>query len=81
MTVVISTRIVPTHRNRVYPFEAWQYKGQPFEKWPDWVRSKYADTPLPTHLKPGMWALRDDEGYMWRWMANESFDAQYEPLP
>lgn len=80
-TVVISSRIAPTHRPRG-ELEAWFNDGRPFEAWPDWIRSHYVNRRLaPPENKSGKFALRDDEGYFWRWIDAGSFNRAYEPIP
>lgn len=65
------------------PIEAWLYNGQKFAEWPDWIRSKMEATygvgnvPKPPRHA---YALRDEEGYFWRWMDKEKFERQYEPF-
>lgn len=79
-TVTIKSEVKPTHRPiPAEPIEAWYCGGQPFEMWPDWIRSHYNFSGPPEGRK-GKWALRDDEGYFWRWMANDQFIMRYEPL-
>jgi hypothetical protein len=82
---VIESDIKPTHRPvPAGPIEAWQYTGQPYDQWPDWVRSKIesvyqgpGNIPRP---RKGDYALRDDEGYFWKWMREEKFEYHFEPL-
>lgn len=75
----ITSEIKPTHIHRRTPIEAWFYHGQSEERWPDWVRSAFQDRPM---YRPRLnrWALRDDEGYFWRWMDQDKFDDLFEPL-
>lgn len=70
-----------THQERGR-VEAWQYTGQDFEKWPDWVRALYEGRPgvQPKHARIGNWALRDEDGYFWRWICDDLFTARYEPI-
>lgn len=81
--MVITSEIKPTHKQITVPIEAWQYTGQPYEEYPDWVRSwidrVYQGGTLP---KPRLnnYALRDDEGYFWRWMRPDQFDRTYERI-
>lgn len=79
----ISSDIVPTHQLRRTPaIEAWLYSGQPFAQWPDWLRSGMEASYGPGNVpKPPRhaWALRDDEGYFWRWMKLDEFERRYEP--
>jgi len=76
---MITSAIVPTHQPRVVPIEAWQYNGQKFANWPDWVQSQFPGPNKPRKTR-GTWALRDDEGYFWRWMDKETFALRYESL-
>jgi hypothetical protein len=80
----ITSGIVTTHRLRPPPsIEAWQYIGQPYVEYPDWVRSKLESVYLGGKIpKPHMrqWAFRDDEGYFWRWMGDAEFTQKYEAL-
>jgi len=80
----ISSDIKVTHRRiPPPPIEAWQYRGQPYEEFPDWVRSwieaVYVGGPRPKPKK-FHYALRDDEGYFWKWMNPERFGNEYEPI-
>lgn len=80
---VITSDIVPTHRPIQSPaIEAWLYTGQPITEWPDWVLSKMEAVHGPYNIpKPRLqkYALRDDEGYFWRWMLKSEFERRYEP--
>lgn len=78
--VTIKTPVVVTHRQKG-DIEAWLYTGQPFEEWPDWVQSHYGYGGRdPKNARSGNWALRDDEGFFWKWMHPEHFDRAYEPI-
>jgi len=82
VSVIIESEIKPTHKLRVEPVEAWLYTGQPKERWPDWVRSHFENiptVPVPNFRKP-RYAVRDDEGYFWRWLDVEKFESMYEKL-
>jgi hypothetical protein len=78
---MITSEIKLTHRPRG-AIEAWQYRGQKFEHWPDWLRSYYLANPRtdPNKARRFNWALRDDEGYFWRWMRPELFADRYETI-
>jgi hypothetical protein len=80
MTVIITSSINPTHIQRRTPIEAWFYHGQPQSQWPDWVRSQYENRVGLARPRKNRWALRDDEGYFWRWMDQDQFDATFAPL-
>jgi hypothetical protein len=62
--------------------EAWFYDGTtPFEQWPDWIRSHYINNQKragPTGREKNHYALRDKEGFFWRWMKADLFDLAYE---
>lgn len=75
----ITSEVKPNYQLITQPIEAWEYTGQPHAEWPDWVLSKYHLRELPK-VKKGVWALRDDEGYFWRWMDAEDFNRRYEPF-
>jgi hypothetical protein len=72
---------VPTHRNRAFPIEAWQFTGQPYSTWPHWILDQYANSTMKPKPERGTWALRDDEGDFWRWMDARTFADRYEALP
>lgn len=74
----IKSPIRHTHQERG-KVEAWHYSGQPKEQWPDWVTSHYRH--VDHKPRKGRWAIRDDEGYFWRWLGPDKFTAIYEPLP
>lgn len=74
---VIKTPIRFTHRRRER-IEAWLYTGQPDSEWPDWVQSHYRYYHGPNPRK-GRWAVRDEEGYFWRWFDADKFTEMYEP--
>lgn len=80
----IKSEIKPTHQLvQPPPIEAWLYSGQPLVEWPDWLRSHMeayhgaGNVPKPARHR---YALRDEEGYFWRWMEKEKFEEQYEPF-
>lgn len=79
--MIITSEIRHTHRTREQ-VEAWAYVGQPFEEWPDWLRSHYENRPgvQPKSARIGHWALRDDEGYFWKWLHPEIFERRYVAL-
>ena len=66
------------HRGEV---EAWFNPGHPFDEWPDWVRSYYLGRhmAIPRGLT-GMYAIRDEDGYFWRWMKADAFSRLYERI-
>lgn len=80
---MITSAIQPTHRNKPHPFEAWLFTGQPPEQWPDWMQSKYPDPESQERVllcHEGRYAIRDEEGYFYRWMDAEVFVTRFEPL-
>lgn len=82
--IIIKSEVVPTHKLRAPPIEAWQYTGQPIDQFPDWVLSHYQhkgiDIARSVQNREGAWALRDDEGYFWRWMSPPDFEWRYEKI-
>lgn len=76
--IVIRSHVKPTHRQRG-EVEAWFYAGQPKEEWPDWVRSHFQGSTAATP-RAGRWAVRDEEGYFWRWYDAEKFNQLYERI-
>lgn len=77
--VVISSEIAHTHRSSE-KIQAWQYRGQKFANWPDWVRSHFQHRSEPPKPGRGTWAIRDDDGFFWRWLRDDIFQARYEAL-
>lgn len=79
MGEIIRSEVKPTHRKRE-TVEAWLYTGQPQEQWPDWVRSHFINKGIAIRKSAKWrWAVRDDEGYFWRWFDADTFTERYEP--
>lgn len=76
----ITSDIAPNFRTVSFEIEAWFCAGQPFAECPDWVQSKFqSDRKIPSRAI-GHYALRDDEGYFWRWMDAVEFKCKYERI-
>jgi hypothetical protein len=58
--------------------EAWFHDGRPFDECPDWVKSHFYGRPIGHHK--GRYALRDEEGYFWRWIDAKLFNERYQRI-
>lgn len=81
---IITSEIKPTHRKKEV-VEAWRCPASVGPgNTPDWVQSHYrvtgVDLTRSLAQRTGRWAIRDDEGYFWRWMKDAQFRELYEPI-
>lgn len=76
----ITSDIKPNFKTVSFPIEAWFYAGQLFAECPDWVQSKFQFEAKIPNGNVGRYALRDDEGYFWRWMDAVEFNRKYERI-
>lgn len=80
MGQIITSEIRPTHRSRG-SVEAWRYDGQSQDAWPDWVRSHFVNREIEiTKSRIGSYAVRDDDGYFWKFMKADLFHQFYESI-
>lgn len=79
----ITSHIKPNYRTVSFEIEAFFYAGQPMAECPDWLQSKFqvnGDVAKIEKKNIGRYALRDDEGYFWRWMDASEFRCKYERI-
>lgn len=75
--ITISSDIKPNFKTVSFDIEAFFYAGQAFEECPDWLQSKFQfEREIPKRAV-GRYALRDEEGYFWRWMDANEFNCKY----
>lgn len=73
-----------TYVQRVQPFVAWQYTGQPESEWPEWFAFVYGRVEtIPTKRMGHIAAAVTNFGEVdfWRWFDPETFERDFELAP
>lgn len=78
-SVIIKSKVTTTHQLRERgEIEAWFYDGRPISACPDWIQSHFQNRDF--EARAGRYALRDEDGYFWRWMDAAEFNRRYERI-